>query len=85
MLKTYYYLATDITKCNLPTVIISLITLGILLVFKLFINEQVKKCTKINTPFPIELVIVIGGTLLSNYMDLNHTNKVDVAGNIPPG
>lgn len=36
-------------------------------------------------PVPIELILVISGTLASQYLDLNGLNNVIVIGNIPTG
>ena len=57
---------------NLTTLKISGICLTILLVFKIGVNRLTAKCG-IKTPFPIELCVVIGGTLASHLMGLQYS------------
>jgi SulP family sulfate permease len=68
-----YYSIYDVFEklndVNLTTLTTSGITLTVLLIFKLFVNPLTLK-RGYKTPFPIELCVVIGGTLISHYMDL---------------
>lgn len=68
---------------NWTAVLISVITITILLIN----NEVIKpKLTKICiVPVPIELVCVITGTLVSQYLDLLPNYDVKVIGHIPTG
>ena len=74
---------TRLAEVNLNTLAITGISLAILLTFKLGVNRLTAKCG-IQTPFPIELCVVIGGTLASNYMDLKNpeTYNVKIVGDI---
>jgi len=83
-----YYTIEDVFKklneVNLTTLTISGVCLAILLFFKLVINPFTSK-KGIKTPFPIELCVVIGGTIISNFLDLKsepyNVNVVNKIGN----
>jgi MFS superfamily sulfate permease-like transporter len=64
-----YDVFVKLNDVNLTTLTISGISLTILLIFKLVINPLTQK-RGYKTPFPIELCVVIVGTLVSHYMDL---------------
>jgi MFS superfamily sulfate permease-like transporter len=68
-----YYTIFDVFEkrndINLTTLIISAVCLAILLIFKLIVNPFAQK-RGFKTPFPIELCVVIVGTVASHYMDL---------------
>ena len=63
--------------------IISIICMTILAVVKIHINERFAK--KMPVPFPIELVIVVFGSLISYLAKLDTTFHVNVVGPIPAG
>lgn len=63
--------------------IIAIICVTILAVVKIHINERFAK--KMPVPFPIELVIVIFGTLISYLAKLEDVYAVKVVGPIPSG
>ena len=70
-----------LAEVNMTTLKISGICLSILLIFKLGVNRLTAKFIK--TPFPIELFVVIGGTLVSHYLDLKGDHyKVVIVGPI---
>jgi len=69
-------------ETNIPTLIITIICVIILSFFKLVVNRFTSK-TRIKTPFPIELFVVIGGTIASHYMHLSGPKyKVKIVGTI---
>lgn len=71
---------------NWVTFSLSVISITILLTFKLYINGKISKRFKNNTPFPIELLVVIGGTVVSHYLNLRGEKyNVQVVGHIPRG
>ncbi|CAG2114314.1 unnamed protein product, partial [Medioppia subpectinata] len=60
---------TRLNEVNLTTLVITCVCLSILLFFKLVVNPYTQK-TRVKTPFPIELCVVIGGTIVSHFMGL---------------
>ncbi len=63
--------------------IISIVCVIVLFIVKYQINERFKK--KLPFPFPIELLVVILGTLISYLADLNQKFKVSIVDTIPAG
>ena len=70
-------------KTTPAALVISIVTMTILAVVKTHINERFAK--KMPAPFPIELIIVVFGTLISYLSKFNANFKVDVIGDIPAG
>ena len=71
-----------LAEVNMTTLKISGICLTILLTFKLGVNRLTAR-TGIKTPFPIELFVVIGGTLASHMMGLkDEPYNVKIVGTI---
>lgn len=85
LVNSYIDLAKHIEKTHYITLAISVCCILTLLFFKLYVNEVIKKKTKINIPFPIELVIVIVTTVLSHFFEWEKNWKVKVVGEIPRG
>ena len=67
----YEQLFTQIKEVNTNSFFISCICVAILLIFKLYLNDKIKEWTKINIPFPIDLVVVIGSTIISTFVPLD--------------
>ena len=84
MLTTWYDAISQIHKANFVAIGISCICLVILLFFKLYINEKLKKFG-IKTPFPVDLLLVMGGTVASHFLQLNKNYNVHIIGHIPSG
>ena len=84
MLRTWYDAFSQIHKANFVTIGISCICLVILLFFKLYVNEKLKKFG-IKTPFPIDLLVVIGGTVASHFLQLSKNYDVHTVGHIQRG
>lgn len=61
----------------------TLICVAILIVTKEFINPKVE--SKIKVPIPIELIVVILGTLSSKFLNLNTNHTVKIVGYIAKG
>ncbi|XP_017031000.1 prestin [Drosophila kikkawai] len=57
------------------------------IVFMTICNECLKPCLskRCRFPFPAELIMVIGGTLISKWFDLHDEFDVNLVGNIPSG
>ena len=76
-------IATNIGDIHLLTFAIGVLSLLMLVIF----NEYIKKplTGAIRCPFPIQLIIVILGTIFSFHFKLKERYNVDVIGNIPVG
>jgi solute carrier family 26, other len=72
-----------IGSVNRVAIILSLITIVILV----FNNELIKPiiAKRTNIPIPIELIIIVGGTLLSKLMKMSETWSIIPVGDIPVG
>ncbi|KAH0954229.1 hypothetical protein HN011_002174 [Eciton burchellii] len=73
----------EIKNTNITAVILSVTAISILV----FNNELLKpkKNKKYSIPVPMELLVVIGGTLISRYCDLVKNFNIEVVGRIPTG
>lgn len=80
---TYIEIFKNIATANIGSVVTSIICIIILVFVKDFINEKFK--SKMFMPIPIDLILVICGTVVSYVSDLNSRFGVPVVGNIPPG
>ncbi|XP_059156866.1 prestin-like isoform X2 [Physella acuta] len=72
---------TNITEANVAAIICAIISCVIILLVKDCVNERFKH--KLYAPIPIELFIVIFGTVASYFGDFRTEYKVDVVGTIP--
>lgn len=80
LIRLYAQFFSLLPKTHLPTLALSAICIFILLFFKLVIDPFVER--KIRMPLPTELMLVIAGTLVSRFMDLEHKH-FDVIKHIP--
>ncbi|XP_016120705.1 solute carrier family 26 member 6-like, partial [Sinocyclocheilus grahami] len=69
-------------QTHIATLLISLVALTALIIVK-----EINSCYshRLLLPVPIELMVIITGTLVSHYADLRAVNGVDVVGEIPSG
>ncbi|XP_053595397.1 solute carrier family 26 member 6 [Microplitis demolitor] len=68
---------------NCASLIVSAVTISIMMINnELFKPWLEQKC---NMPFPIELVAIVSGTIISKYFDLPGQYMIDTVGNIPTG
>lgn len=81
MIDTYVQLFERVGEFDQTTLYISCVCIAILLSFKLYLTEKIKQWTKINIPFPIELIIVISTTLMTALLQI----KVETVGHIETG
>ncbi len=79
----YAEIFSKITDLNMVTTTISIITIAILVFNNAWLKPRLAK--KLSIPIPIELILVVGGTLISSYVDLNSNWSVKLLGNIPKG
>ncbi|ROL48511.1 Solute carrier family 26 member 6 [Anabarilius grahami] len=82
LLYTLVELGSLLPLTHIPTLVISLVALAALIIVKV-INSCYSH--KLLFPVPIELMVIIAGTLVSHYTDLEAVNGVDVVGEIPSG
>ncbi|KAK9953810.1 hypothetical protein ABG768_015935 [Culter alburnus] len=82
LLYTLVELGSLLPQTHIPTLVISLVALAALIIVKV-INSCYSH--KLLLPVPIELMVIIAGTLVSHYTDLEAVNGVDVVGEIPSG
>ena len=80
--KTYIDFFSKIKEVNLTTLIISLICIAILAFFKFFVEKLFHKIG-LKMPFPIHLLIMIGGCFASYFLHLNTRYNVEIVGKIP--
>ncbi|XP_041360204.1 sulfate transporter-like [Gigantopelta aegis] len=80
---TWYDMFANISKSNPATVIICSTCILIMYLVKTQVNQRFK--SKMRIPVPIELIIVIAGTLASHYGYFQTNYDVPVVGNIPVG
>lgn len=80
---TYYDLFSNIHTANYVSMIVSVITIIILIFVNEYLNPLLK--SKLKIPLPIELLMIICGTLASHYIEFNSKYVVKVVGYIPTG
>ena len=81
--KTYINILQNLNHTNVASLIISFVSMTVLSVVKIHINDRFVK--KMPAPFPIELTIVIFGTSISYLSKFRVTYSIDVIGDIPAG
>ncbi|XP_072763166.1 prestin isoform X2 [Anoplolepis gracilipes] len=73
----------EIENTNMAALIVSIVSIIILIFNNEFLKPRVSKICSI--PIPIELVAVVGGTLISRYCDLPKIYNIEIVGYIPTG
>nr|CAD7432363.1 unnamed protein product [Timema monikensis] len=74
---------SKITTANVAAIIISAITMVVLVLNNEFLKPYVSKVSKV--PVPIELLVVVAGTLVSTYTKVIADYDIVVVGTIPTG
>ena len=82
--KTYINISKQITLINWVTVVISVVSITFLMVMRTQVNDRFKKQLR-NIPIPIELIVIITGTLVTYFAKLNEKFHVPIIGKIPEG
>uniref|UniRef100_A0A671L5U5 Solute carrier family 26 member 6-like n=1 Tax=Sinocyclocheilus anshuiensis TaxID=1608454 RepID=A0A671L5U5_9TELE len=82
LMYTLVELGRLLPQTHIATLLISLVALTALIIVK-----EINSCYshRLLLPVPIELMVIIAGTLVSHYADLRAVNGVDVVGEIPSG
>ncbi|KAK3606365.1 hypothetical protein CHS0354_042001 [Potamilus streckersoni] len=83
IINTYKYIFLKIVQTNIPTLVISIICMALLYIVKEQVNQRFKK--KLKVPIPIELCVVVLGTVTSHFWNFNKRFHVQIVGDIPTG
>ncbi|KAK3606362.1 hypothetical protein CHS0354_041998 [Potamilus streckersoni] len=83
IINTYKYIFQSIVQTNIPTLVISIICMALLYIVKEQVNQRFKK--KLKVPIPIELLVVIIGTVTSYVWNFSKRYHVQIVGDIPVG
>ncbi|XP_060582816.1 prestin-like isoform X2 [Ruditapes philippinarum] len=83
IIKTYALIVHHIAETNYPTLIMSVICMTIIYIVKVQINMRFK--AKMKFPVPIELFVVVAGTMLSYFLKFSEKYKMTIVGEIPAG
>uniref|UniRef100_A0A672YHW8 Solute carrier family 26 member 6-like n=1 Tax=Sphaeramia orbicularis TaxID=375764 RepID=A0A672YHW8_9TELE len=69
-------------QTKVPELVVSLVAISVLIVVK-EINDCYKQ--KLPLPIPIELIVIIGATIITHFCGLTSKYNIDVVGEIPSG
>ncbi|KAL4229850.1 hypothetical protein ACF0H5_010242 [Mactra antiquata] len=83
IIKTYALIFQHIAETNFPTLIMSAICMTILYLVKVQINQRFK--SKLRFPVPVELFVVVAGTMLSHFLNFSDRFHMKIVGEIPAG
>ncbi|XP_053400591.1 solute carrier family 26 member 6-like [Mercenaria mercenaria] len=83
IIKTYALIVHHIAETNYPTLIMSVICMVILYIVKVQVNQRFK--AKMKFPVPVELLVVVAGTMLSYFLKFSENYKMTIVGEIPAG
>lgn len=73
----------NIQNTNLPTLIVGLVSIILFVLVRELINERYKH--KMIMPVPIELILVVFGTLFAYLFDFHHKWHIKIVGDLPRG
>ncbi|XP_076332259.1 sulfate transporter-like isoform X2 [Tachypleus tridentatus] len=79
----YISIFENIHKTNTVSLALSVCVIAMLVIVKDFINAKFRK--KIKIPIPIDLIVVVAGTVVSYFLNLNANYGVPIVGAIPTG
>ena len=68
---------------NIATLVISLISMVFIYCVKHFVNEKFKE--KMPVPIPVDLIVIITGTVVSYFVKFKERWHVAIVGDIPLG
>jgi high affinity sulfate transporter 1 len=83
LVLTYIEIFKSMSNVNAGSVVTSIVCIVILILVKDFINEKFK--SKLYMPIPIDLILVIFGTVISYFGNLKSNFDIPIVGSIPPG
>ncbi|MCI4375453.1 hypothetical protein PGIGA_G00109490 [Pangasianodon gigas] len=82
LVYTLVYVCVELPNTHLPTLLVSVVSIIVLIIAK-ELNNRYRE--KLPVPVPVELIIIVAGTLISFHTHLNETYEISVVGNIPSG
>ncbi|CAG5136585.1 unnamed protein product, partial [Candidula unifasciata] len=82
---SYRDIFVNLPKTNAITFIASIVCMVILVIVKEFINNNPKIKPKLKMPVPVDLIVVVLGTVISYFVRLEEEYKVRIVGQIPVG
>ncbi|XP_022238050.1 solute carrier family 26 member 10-like [Limulus polyphemus] len=83
IIYVYISIFKNIHKTNIVSLVLSLCVIAILVIVKDFINAKFRE--KLKIPIPIDLIVVVLGTVVSYFLSLNPNYGVPIVGSIPTG
>lgn len=83
IVRTYIAIFSNITKTNVADLLIAVVSIIVLVLVKECINERFKP--KMKMPVPIDLIVVVLGTIISHFGRFSEVFGVTIVGQIPPG
>ncbi|XP_045204648.2 sulfate transporter-like [Mercenaria mercenaria] len=83
IIKTYVLIFHHIAETNVPTLIMSLVCMVIIYIIKVQINQRFK--AKLKFPVPVELIVVVAGTMTSYFLNFSENYGMKIVGEIPRG
>lgn len=83
--KLYYDFFRMLPETNLAALILSAVCILILVLVKECVNARPKIRKKIKMPVPVELIVVILGTIVSYFAKMTENYELTVVGEIPTG
>lgn len=85
LIYSYRDFFVNLPTANAVTLIASLVCIVVLVVVKEYINNNPKIKPKLKMPVPVELVVVVLGTVISYCVDLQGEFNVKIVGDVPVG
>ncbi|KAK9754976.1 Sulfate permease family [Popillia japonica] len=83
VINTYVSIFKNITNVNYVAIAMSAVTITITVFNNEFLKPKVAK--KSSFPIPIELLVIVSGTLCSYFLHLNDDFNITIVGDIPSG
>uniref|UniRef100_A0A2C9JY32 STAS domain-containing protein n=1 Tax=Biomphalaria glabrata TaxID=6526 RepID=A0A2C9JY32_BIOGL len=80
---TWIGVLRNVPNTNIATLLTSVISIAILYLVKTCVNERFRH--RLRVPIPIELLVIIIGTLIAKFVNFHKDFKVDVVKEIPIG
>ncbi|XP_070193261.1 prestin-like isoform X3 [Littorina saxatilis] len=85
LIKAYRDFFTNIPTSNSVTLIASIVCILLLVFVKEYINNNPKIKPRLIMPVPIELIVVVLGTVISYFVKLEEKYDVKIVGEVPVG
>ncbi|XP_060775622.1 solute carrier family 26 member 6, like [Neoarius graeffei] len=82
LVYTLVDVCVQLPNTHLPTLLVSVVSIVVLIIAK-EVNNRYRE--KLPVPIPVELIMLIAGTLISFHANLNETYEISIVGDIPSG